>query len=71
MGHDHDYKLGDIGIIASTDIVALDAASREVCNKAFGGDFFESIWPGFDCTAQLSHAESLGLGQRAYDLVEI
>ncbi len=71
LGDDHDYKLPDVGIAASTDLVALDAACVDLCNRAAGEDFFGSMWPGLDFSAQLAHAESLGLGSRDYKLVEL
>ena len=71
MGADHDYRLPDVGIAASADIVALDQASHDLCDRAHGGDFFESLWPGLDPTVQLAHAERVGLGRREYALVEI
>ena len=70
MGGDHDYQLPDLGVIASTDLVALDAAGRDLCNKKFGGDFFGALWPEFDTDWQLRHAEDLGLGSRAYELID-
>jgi uncharacterized Fe-S center protein len=71
MGGDHDYKLPDVGIAASADPVALDAACVALCDRAAGKEFFPSLWPDAPYTAQLAHAESLGLGSREYELVEI
>lgn len=60
----------DIGILASTDPVALDQASFDLVNKAAGVDLFKKEHH-IDATAQLKYAEELGLGKRKYDLVNI
>jgi uncharacterized Fe-S center protein len=73
----------DIGIVASRDIVATDQASVDLVNAQEGirgtllesgfergEDKFEAL-NGVDWSAQLVHAEKLGLGTREYDLVEI
>ncbi|MHB1055746.1 MAG: DUF362 domain-containing protein [Thermoleophilia bacterium] len=71
----------NLGIMASTDPVALDTASLDLVNQAQGiaggalpsenlgeGDKFGAIHQGIDSTAQLVHAEKLGLGTRLYEL---
>lgn len=55
----------DIGILASTDPVAVDQASFDLAMERIGGTG-DGIW-----TAQLVHAERLGLGSRKYTLVEV
>ncbi|GMO10849.1 MAG: DUF362 domain-containing protein [Endomicrobiia bacterium] len=60
----------DIGIIAGVDPVAVDQASYDVVNKAFGKNFFKDIYPEIDPNIQLSYAEKLGLGCRNYVLME-
>jgi uncharacterized Fe-S center protein len=59
----------DIGIVASIDPVAADQASYDLVNEAFGGDFFKTIHPDIDATAQLEYAQEIGLGNREYELV--
>jgi len=71
MGGREKARLPDLGIAASTDAVALDVASRALCDRAFGGDFFRSLWPEYDPAIHFRHAESLGLGCQEYELVEI
>jgi uncharacterized Fe-S center protein len=61
----------DIGIAASHDPVALDQAGLDLVAEAVGGDPFGKAWPETDPEAQIRHAEEIGLGERAYDLVEI
>jgi uncharacterized Fe-S center protein len=60
--------LPDIGIMASDDPVALDQASADIVNKAYGGDFWKHIFPGIDWTVQLAYAEKIGMGSRQYVL---
>ncbi len=74
----------DIGVVASTDPVAIDQASVDLVNKeesikssclktntSPGEDKFRGIYPKVDWTIQLDYAEKLGLGTRNYELVEI
>lgn len=75
--------VGDIGIVASTDPVAIDQASLDLVNKAHGlgtcpeaarqsgGDKFKALYPHVEHTIQLSHAEELGLGSRRYELITV
>lgn len=60
----------DIGILASVDPVAIDQASLDQVLKT-SGDVFRKVRPKIDATVQLAHAEQMGLGSRAYQLVEI
>jgi hypothetical protein len=74
----------DIGILASTDPVALDKASYDLVNQqqgfsnsalkhshAPGQDKFKDVWPRIDGSVQFRHAERIGLGTADYTLVEI
>jgi hypothetical protein len=74
----------DIGILASIDPVAIDAASCDLVNSeesvagsaikqplGKGEDKFRSLFPGIDWTVQLGHAEKLQMGERAYRIVKI
>jgi uncharacterized Fe-S center protein len=60
----------DIGILASTDIVAIDQASVDLVNRG-GHDRIRDLYPGVSWEPQLAHAEALGLGSRDYDLVTV
>ncbi|OPY69474.1 MAG: Hydrogenase-4 component A [Syntrophorhabdaceae bacterium PtaU1.Bin034] len=74
----------DIGILASLDPVAIDAASVDLVNaeesmpgtaikhklKA-GDDKFRALYPGIDWNVQLDHAEKLKMGERKYQLVKV
>lgn len=74
----------DIGILASTDPVAIDAASFDLVNlqKGFtdslllthhkkGQDKFKGVHTLTDGYRQLEYAEEIGMGTRNYELVRI
>ncbi len=77
----------DIGMFASFDPVALDKACIDAVNAAPAignsimqdcgckhgqiGDHFKSIHPGTNWLSQLTHAESIGLGNIEYDLITV
>ena len=56
----------DIGILASTDPVALDQACADLVIKAMGRDPFKETHPTVNWTIQLAYAEEIGLGTRSY-----
>lgn len=70
----YDYNkppiMADIGILASNDPVAIDQASIDLVN-ADGRDRFREIYPEIDWSIQLSYGESIGLGRRGYELIEV
>ena len=74
----------DIGILASEDPVAIDAASYDLVNQQTGftdslliahhlngEDKFKGVHPQTDGIRQLKYAEEIGMGSRAYDLIRI
>ena len=71
----------DIGLLASTDPVALDQACFDLVNKAPcldtslkvapGDDKFTARWPNTCGFLQLSYGEEIGLGSRSYTLEKI
>lgn len=73
----------DIGILASTDPVAIDQAAVDLVNLAQGNahsilgsrhqetDKFRVIYPEIDWSVQLAYGEKVGLGSRDYDLIKI
>ena len=69
MAKDDPPIVGDIGILASLDPVAVDKATADlVAEKNGGKDAFRAGYD-IDWSVQLAHGESLGLGRTAYDLV--
>jgi uncharacterized Fe-S center protein len=74
----------DIGILASTDPVAIDAASFDLVNQqpgfadsllhthhAKGEDKFSGTWDATDGMRQIRYAEEIGLGSGKYTLIHI
>lgn len=77
--------LPDVGMFASFDPVALDQACADLCNreKPFadsllgekrpvpGVDFFHALHPDTNWEAGIEQAEKIGLGSKAYELMEM
>lgn len=76
--------VSDIGVVASTDPVAIDQASADLvnnqralpgsvltCNFDPGQDKFKGLYPSVDWEHQLDYAERIGLGTREYTLKKI
>ena len=76
--------LGNIGMFASFDPVALDQACADACNAAqplpgselahaehTHHDNFIDLHPDTDWKVCLKHAEEIGLGTREYELIKI
>lgn len=74
----------DIGILASSDPVALDQASYDLINQQpgfknsllehnyhAGEDKFRGVWEKIDGRVQLNYGEEIGLGSRDYELINI
>ena len=74
----------DVGILAATDPVAIDQAAADLVNAqpghplsqhtaraGPGEDKFRAAAPAVDWGIQLAHAERIGLGTRAYELVRV
>ncbi len=74
----------DVGILASSDPVAIDQASADLLNaqpilpnSKIGSldpppeDKIRAVYPKIDWEHQLAYAESLGLGRRDYELIRI
>lgn len=78
------YIVNDVGILASTDPVAIDQAAIDLINAQPGirntrlesnfepgEDKFKGVYPKGDHEAQLRHAEKLGMGSREYELIRL
>jgi len=61
----------DIGILASRDPVSIDQACFDLINQASGKDIFKELHSERDGRKQLNYAQSLGLGNLAYELIEL
>ncbi len=63
--------LPNVGVVASFDPVAVDAAALEMLNERNGRDVFREFWPELNPRIQLEHGEKIGLGTSKYNLVRI
>jgi uncharacterized protein len=61
----------DIGFALSKDPVALDQAALDLVERANGRRLDELSFPEIDGRVQLAYAEAVGLGRRAYELIEV
>lgn len=61
----------DIGILVSTDPVAVDKASFDLVNDGCQKDVFREAHPGSDGLKQLVRAQKLGLGSMEYELIHV
>lgn len=65
-------NIGDIGIIASSDVVALDQCALDFTLSRSGADQqTKERWLDYHQTNVLEYAEALGIGSRRYRLVNI
>ncbi len=76
--------VNNVGILASTDPVAIDQASADLVNQqtalpgtilqtnlAPGEDKFRGLYPAVDWEHQLDYAQKIGLGTREYKLIKL
>lgn len=70
-GNPAEPDIHDIGILASTDPVAIDQASIDLCFAAEGSESLQQRVERQNGLHTLEHAEEIGLGSRTYDLVNI
>ena len=76
--------VSNVGVLASTDPVAIDQASADLVNqqKALPGtvletnhnpgeDKFKGLYPAVDWEHQLDYAQKIGLGTRTYNLIKL
>jgi len=62
----------DIGIMASTDPVAVDKAALDMVENKSGKKLAELLGNDeLDTNCQIEHGESIGLGSSSYELIEI
>ena len=71
FGVKQDAGCADIGIIASSDMVAVDQATVDLMKEELGKDLFLEFTPEADYNVQLEHGEAVGLGSREYELIEV
>jgi uncharacterized Fe-S center protein len=61
----------DIGVLASTDIVAIEQAALDLVNQAHGSSDAFKKESGVSGNAQIIYAAKLGMGSRKYTLVNV
>jgi uncharacterized Fe-S center protein len=61
----------DLGILVSRDMVAVDQATLDVTEQAYGRDISALGHSDLDPRVQIEHGEKIGLGSTKYDLVEL
>ena len=71
MTTDEPPVISDIGILASTDTVAIDRAAADLVNARAGKDKFRESYPEIDWQVQLDYAAALGIGNLEYTLINI
>ena len=70
-GHPAEPDIHDIGILASTNPVALDQACVDLIYQAEGNTSLVKRMESLHGVHTLEHAEAIGLGSRTYKLVSI
>ncbi|MDE2217463.1 MAG: DUF362 domain-containing protein [Planctomycetota bacterium] len=69
MDKPFEPEIADIGIIASTDPVAIEKATTDIIKERTGKDFFKDAWPNINYTIQINYAQEIGLGNMDYELI--
>lgn len=70
-GNPSEPDIHDIGILASADPVAIDQASIDLCFAAEGSEALKARVTDRDGLHTLEHAQEIGLGSRAYEMVNL
>jgi uncharacterized Fe-S center protein len=71
LGLEQEPLVEDIGLLASLDPVAIDAAVLDLVNERAGRSLESLSYPHHDGRTQIRYAEQLGLGSTDYELVEV
>lgn len=66
-----EVDMHDIGILASTDPVALDQACVDLVFSAEDGSSLQNRILSLNGLHILTHAEEIGLGNRAYEMIKV
>lgn len=70
-GNPAEPDIHDIGILASTDPVAIDQAAIDLCFAAEGSESLQRRVEQQQGIHTLEHAEEIGLGSRTYEMISI
>jgi uncharacterized Fe-S center protein len=71
LGKDEERLLPDIGVLASTDPVAIDRAVLDLVAEHSGQTLEALSYPDRDGAYQLTYAEKMGLGQNSAEVVVV
>ncbi|MDJ0766636.1 MAG: DUF362 domain-containing protein [Myxococcota bacterium] len=71
LGKQQVPLMDDIGLFASFDPVAIDAAVMDAIIERTGQTLESMSYPKTDGTVQVAYAEALGLGSRRYELIAV
>jgi hypothetical protein len=71
MGQKQEPVCSDIGVLAGFDPVALDQAALDLVRRRAGKTLEALSYPKLDASWQLAHGEKIGLGTRAYRIVDV
>lgn len=71
LGLHQEPVVEDLGILASRDPVALDAAVLQMVREHAGCTLESLSYPHADASFQLAHAVALGLGEREFEVVTV
>jgi uncharacterized Fe-S center protein len=63
--------IDDIGILLSSDPVAVDQATLDLTKNRNADDLSKKSYPELDPEIQLAHAQLIGMGTREYTLIDI
>lgn len=61
----------DIGIVASTDPIAIEQACYDLVVKEMGHDVFKHAHPDINATRIIDYAYEMGMGNKEYELIKI
>jgi uncharacterized Fe-S center protein len=61
----------DIGIVAGSDVVAVEKASYDIFHKSCGKYIQMLTYPRINPLFQVEHAEKMGLGTTDYEIIEV
>jgi uncharacterized Fe-S center protein len=71
VGQEQEPLVEDIGLLASVDPVAIDAAVLDLVSERAGRGLEALSYPRHDGRIQIRYAEQLGLGSADYELVTV
>jgi len=71
VGSEQQADYPNVGVFASTDIIAVETAVADVSRDRYGKDIWLEWWPNSNYTAQFEYGEKIGLGTRNYELIEL